>query len=131
MQKLAFRMQLHPGQAEEYRRRHDAIWPDLAAALKDAGISDYSIHLDRETERPLRRALAQRRPRRWTTCPSLPVMRRWWAHMADIMATNPDGSPVVTPSRRSSTCGKIDLLGGCEFPTASVFPRRRTGSSVG
>jgi L-rhamnose mutarotase len=29
--------------------------------------------------------------------PSLPVMQRWWAHMADIMATSPDGSPVVTP----------------------------------
>ena len=29
--------------------------------------------------------------------PAHPVMRRWWAHMADLMATNPDGSPVVTP----------------------------------
>ena len=24
-------------------------------------------------------------------------MRRWWAHMGDIMATDPDGSPVVVP----------------------------------
>jgi L-rhamnose mutarotase len=24
-------------------------------------------------------------------------MQRWWAHMADIMATNPDGSPVAVP----------------------------------
>jgi L-rhamnose mutarotase len=24
-------------------------------------------------------------------------MRRWWAHMADIMETNPDGSPAVVP----------------------------------
>ena len=29
--------------------------------------------------------------------PSHPVMRRWWAHMADIMETNPDGSPVAVP----------------------------------
>ena len=29
--------------------------------------------------------------------PSHPVMRRWWAHMKDIMAANPDGSPVTAP----------------------------------
>ena len=33
----------------EYRRRHDEIWPELVALLKEAGVSDYSIHLDRET----------------------------------------------------------------------------------
>ena len=26
-----------------------------------------------------------------------PVMRRWWEHMKDIMASNPDGSPVSEP----------------------------------
>ena len=29
--------------------------------------------------------------------PGHPVMRRWWEHMADIMETNPDGSPVAVP----------------------------------
>jgi L-rhamnose mutarotase len=29
--------------------------------------------------------------------PDHPVMKRWWAHMADIMATNPDNSPVAVP----------------------------------
>lgn len=28
--------------------------------------------------------------------PDHPVMKRWWAHMADIMETNADNSPVVT-----------------------------------
>ena len=49
MQKYAFRMRLHPGREAEYKRRHDDIWPELASLLRDAGISDYSIHLDRET----------------------------------------------------------------------------------
>jgi L-rhamnose mutarotase len=31
------------------------------------------------------------------TLPQHPVMQRWWAHMADIMRANPDGSPVVEP----------------------------------
>ena len=29
--------------------------------------------------------------------PQHPVMQRWWAHMADIMRANPDGSPVAEP----------------------------------
>jgi L-rhamnose mutarotase len=29
--------------------------------------------------------------------PNHPVMQRWWAHMADIMATKTDNSPVQTP----------------------------------
>jgi len=32
--------------------------------------------------------------------PKQEVMRRWWAYMADIMATNPDNSPVTAPLRR-------------------------------
>ena len=32
--------------------------------------------------------------------PSQAIMRRWWAMMGDIMATNPDGSPVTRPSCR-------------------------------
>ena len=46
MQKYAFKMQLNAGQKDEYIRRHDAIWPELEALLRDAGVSDYSIHLD-------------------------------------------------------------------------------------
>ncbi|RYE98628.1 MAG: L-rhamnose mutarotase, partial [Oxalobacteraceae bacterium] len=46
MSTRAFRMQLKPGQVEEYKRRHDAIWPELSQALVDAGIYDYSIFLD-------------------------------------------------------------------------------------
>jgi L-rhamnose mutarotase len=67
MQKHAFRMQLHPGQAAEYRRHHDAIWPELVAALGDAGVSDYSIHLDPETN-ALFAVLSRTDDHAWTTC---------------------------------------------------------------
>ena len=95
-EKVAFKMQLNPGMEEEYRRRHDAIWPELVELLKEAGVEDYSIHLDRDTGilfavlwRPVDNTMAD--------LPSDPVMKRWWAHMADIMATNPDNSPVEKP----------------------------------
>jgi L-rhamnose mutarotase len=89
-------MQLHPGQAAEYRRRHDAIWPDLVDALRNAGIADYSIHLDPATN-ALFAVLWRSADHAMDHLPALPVMRRWWTHMGDIMETNPDGSPVVTP----------------------------------
>ena len=39
-------MKLHNGQQEEYKKRHDEIWPELAELLNANGISDYSIFLD-------------------------------------------------------------------------------------
>jgi L-rhamnose mutarotase len=95
-EKYAFTMQLHPGMEEEYRRRHDEIWPELAQLLKEVGIEDYSIHLDRGTG-TLFAVLWRPVDHRMNDLPGHPVMKRWWAHMADIMATNPDNSPVQTP----------------------------------
>lgn len=95
-EKYAFKMQLNPGMEDEYRRRHDEIWPELVELLKEAGVEDYSIHLDRETG-ILFGVLWRRADHRMADLPNHPVMKRWWAHMADIMATNPDNSPVSTP----------------------------------
>jgi hypothetical protein len=48
-EKFAFKMKLNPGMKAEYIKRHDGIWPELVTLLRDAGVSDYSIHLDDET----------------------------------------------------------------------------------
>src|SRR4029079_6975133 len=47
--RVAFKMKLFPGFEAEYKKRHDEIWPELVQLLKEAGISDYSIFLDEET----------------------------------------------------------------------------------
>jgi L-rhamnose mutarotase len=99
MEKYAFKMKLNPGQAEEYERRHDAIWPELVDLLHEAGVSDYSIYLDEETN-TLFGVLWRRDDHTMDALPELPVMRRWWEHMRDIMATKPDGEPVAVPLRR-------------------------------
>ena len=96
MEKYAFKMQLHPGREAEYRRRHDEIWPELVALLREAGVSDYSIHLDRETG-TLFGVLWRSDGHRMAELPAHPVMQRWWAHMADIMAAGPDNEPVAVP----------------------------------
>ncbi len=96
MERIAFKMRLNPGMAEEYRRRHDAIWPELTELLNRSGLSDYSIYLDEETH-ILFAVLRLTPDHRLGELPSEPVMQRWWAYMQDIMETRPDGSPVVTP----------------------------------
>lgn len=92
----AFRMKLKPGHVAEYQRRHDAIWPELAALLRDAGIHDYSIFLDEETLH-LFAVLKLREPNQRAALPQHPVMRRWWDYMRDLMETHPDGRPVEWP----------------------------------
>lgn len=96
MPRIAFKMQLHPGQEAEYRRRHDAIWPELVDLLHGTGISNYSIFLDPSTL-ALFGVLDIDNPAAMDTLPNHPVMQRWWAFMADIMAANPDNSPVSVP----------------------------------
>ncbi|WP_300038909.1 L-rhamnose mutarotase [uncultured Roseobacter sp.] len=96
MEKYAFKMKLLPGRREDYIRRHDEIWPELVTLLKDAGVSDYSIHLDAETN-ILFGVLWRVDGHGMDALPEHPVMQRWWAHMADIMDTHPDNEPVATP----------------------------------
>lgn len=96
MDRYAFRMRLHPGMEAEYQRRHDAIWPELVELLHGAGVSDYSIYLDRET-RLLFGVLTRVSGHGMDDLPKSPVMQRWWAHMADIMDTGPDHAPVALP----------------------------------
>lgn len=99
MEQIAFTMRLRPGQAAEYERRHDAIWPELMALLKDAGVSDYSIFLD-EGSGTLFAVLRREAGHGMDALPGHKAMRRWWSAMADIMETNPDKSPVTRPLRR-------------------------------
>ena len=96
MEKYAFKMHLNPGMEVEYKKRHDEIWPELVTLLTDAGVSDYSIHLDRETN-TLFGVLWRKSDHGMAELPDHSVMKRWWAHMADIMAVKPDNEPIATP----------------------------------
>jgi len=89
-------MQLKPGNAAEYKLRHDAIWPELASLLHESGVRDYSIFLDEATG-ALFAVLRRADDHAMDALPQHPVMRRWWQHMADLMDTQSDASPVVVP----------------------------------
>jgi len=89
-------MQLNKGQEEEYKKRHDELWPELQQLLKETGISEYSIFLD-ETTNSLFGVLKIHDELSLDKLPAQPVMNRWWAYMKDIMQSNPDNSPVSIP----------------------------------
>ncbi|WP_168604914.1 L-rhamnose mutarotase [Novosphingobium sp. SG707] len=96
MQRFAFRMQLKPGMVDEYRRRHDEIWPELVDLLRQAGISDYSIFLDEDTL-ALFAVLRLAEENRRESLPNEPVMKLWWAAMAPLMEVEPDNRPREWP----------------------------------
>jgi L-rhamnose mutarotase len=96
MKRVAFKMKLLPGFAEEYKRRHDDIYPELIKLLKDAGIHDYSIFLDEETNI----LFAVQKVESDTGSQDLgktEIVQKWWKSLVGIMETNPDTSPVATP----------------------------------
>ena len=89
-------MHLFPGKQDEYKRRHDQLWPELKDLLKATGIADYSIFLDEKTNH-LFGVLSIDDSLRLDELPKHPVMKKWWAYMGDIMESNPDNSPVSIP----------------------------------
>lgn len=43
MERVGIFFRLKPDRKEEYIKRHDQIWPEVTAAIKDAGIRNFSI----------------------------------------------------------------------------------------
>ncbi|MFT7482970.1 MAG: L-rhamnose mutarotase [Oceanospirillaceae bacterium] len=95
MKRVAFKMRLKSGQKVEYVKRHNAIWPELSALLRAAGISEYSIFFDDETntlfafQKVTGNAGSQ-------DLANNPIVQTWWAYMADLMDVNEDDSPIST-----------------------------------
>jgi L-rhamnose mutarotase len=96
MKRIAFKMKLFPGKIQEYKKRHDEIWPELTQLLKDAGVHDYSIFLDEET-RSLFGVLKVDNPDTLDNLPQHAMMKKWWHYMKDLMETNADESPLSIP----------------------------------
>ena len=96
MKRLAFKMKLKPGFAAEYEKRHNAIWPELKKLLYDAGVRDYSIFLDKETNVlfAVQKVVGDSGSQ---DLGKTVIVQKWWKYMADIMETNPDNSPVSIP----------------------------------
>lgn len=91
-------MAVNPGQEVEYEKRHRPIWKELEEVLKTHGVSNYSIFLHEET-RQLFAYAEIRSEEKWKAIAKTEGCKKWWAHMKDIMPSNPDNSPKSLPLR--------------------------------
>ena len=93
MVRKGFKMFLYPGMAEEYEKRHNAVWDEMKDMIHEYGGRNYSIYLDKETN-VLYGYLEVESEEQWAKSADTPINRKWWDYMADIMETNEDNSPV-------------------------------------
>ena len=89
-----FKMKLNEGAAQEYKIRHDALWPEMIDMIHEHGGKNYSIFLDEETL-TLFGYIEIEDPVRWASGADTAINRKWWDFMADIMEIHPDNSPVA------------------------------------
>lgn len=90
-------MFLKPGFEDEYQRRHAAIWPELKQMLSDAGVRNYSIYWDKDTNILFAYQEVVGESGGSQDQGDNPIVQKWWDYMADIMEVNPDNSPVSIP----------------------------------
>lgn len=87
-----FVLTVRPGMTDEYRRRHEEIWPEMAQALRRSGIVFYEIFLDEANHRVFGHMVRDRPP----PAEDDPVIARWREYMADVLEM--DGEmPLRTP----------------------------------
>jgi L-rhamnose mutarotase len=99
MKRCAFKMNLSSGNVAEYKKRHDEIWPELVEELRKAGVQNYSIYYDEDTQT----LFAFQEQTSDSTAESLPdseIVKKWWAYMNDgIMEYNDQGQPLAVELR--------------------------------
>lgn len=96
--RFAFKMFLKPGMEKEYERRHAQLWPELKQQIKDAGVSNYSIYWDKDTNILFGyQEVADGAANSQDVSAADEITLRWWDYMKDLMETNPDNSPVTVP----------------------------------
>jgi L-rhamnose mutarotase len=84
----AWIMMLKPGCEAQYKSRHDAIWPELAAAIRASGVTSFTIYrcgLTLFAYQEVDEIVRDAEP--------APVIWRWWREMADLMETEADSRP--------------------------------------
>ena len=105
MEKYAWSAKIVPGMKEEYKRRHDEIWPELVALLKEAGICNYTIWNVGDTlfgyyecERGVDFAAK--------TQSESPIVARWDEYMKDVLIMEMD--PVTGAQPRLECVFNLD-----------------------
>jgi L-rhamnose mutarotase len=92
MIRKGFLIKSKPGMANEYQRRHNMIWPQLVKALKEHGVSNYSIFLHEETG-SLFGYLEVEEAEKYESIAETDVCQRWWKYMTEVLVCESEESP--------------------------------------
>ena len=92
MKRVCFVLQVRPERLEEYKRRHRTVWPEMLAALRETGWTNYSLflrpdgllvgYLETENFERARAGMANRE-----------VNERWQREMADFFLQSDGALP--------------------------------------
>jgi L-rhamnose mutarotase len=93
---VCFSLVLPASSIGEYRARHANLWPELIEAIGEQGGSNYSIFALPDVDRVVG-YLEVEDLERWNSGGESEITRLWWKHMAEIMPSNPDSSPIACP----------------------------------
>ena len=96
MERYAWKAKIKDGKNEEYKRRHDEIWPEMKDVLSAAGIRNYSIwnvgdELFGYYECEYGAEYAAR------VQSESPVVARWNEYMSDVLDMEPDPETGAQP----------------------------------
>ena len=97
MKRYIFTMRLKKGAEEEYRRRHDALWPEMKQIMLDSGIVYYSISLDPATNILYAIQFIDEAGKSAEGVRHNPAVRRWSQYMSDIVESDADGNQILNP----------------------------------
>jgi L-rhamnose mutarotase len=92
VRRVCFTLQVDPSRLAEYRRRHEAVWPQMLSALAAAGWRDYSLFL-RDDGLLVGYFLTEDLAAAQAAMEATDVNRRWQAEMAPFFVELPGGRP--------------------------------------
>lgn len=90
--RVCFVLHVRPDRLDEYRERHAHVWPEMRAALSDAGWHNYSLFLRDDGT-----LIGYLECEDFAACQAAmrdsDVNRRWQAEMAPFFELDPDTAP--------------------------------------
>jgi len=96
MIRRSFKMTLKEGKLEEYKKKHDEIWPELSDVLTSLGINNYSIYFNPK-DNTLIEYMELTDDNKFDQMEDIDIVKKWNIYMKDLLVIKSptDVSPIV------------------------------------
>tara|TARA_B100000965_G_scaffold351208_1_gene325616 strand:+ start:482 stop:802 length:321 start_codon:yes stop_codon:yes gene_type:complete len=86
MIRKSFRMTLKDGKIDEYKKKHDEVWPEITEVLTKAGVKNYSIYYDKK-DNALIEYMELEDNNTFHQLEELDILKKWNIYMKDLIET--------------------------------------------